>query len=239
MGPALGCATHGPHVGSGRLARMRVLLVEDDAALADVVGRALRADGLAVDHAADGLAALDLVALNEYDVILLDRNLPGVHGDQVCREVVARRLPARVMMLTAAGDVRDRVDGLDIGADDYLTKPFAVSELQARVRALARRSAAPAPPVLRWRDIELDPARRRVLRNGTDLSLTRKEFGVLEELMLAGGAVVSAESLLERVWDQHADPFTSAIRITVMTLRRKIGDPPVIDTVIGVGYRLA
>jgi DNA-binding response OmpR family regulator len=218
---------------------MRVLLVEDDEALADVVCRALRGDGLAVDHTPDGREALGLIDVNHYDVLLLDRNLPGMHGDHVCREVVARRLPARILMLTAAGEIRDRVEGLDSGADDYLTKPFALSELRARVRALGRRASTAAPPVLRWADIELDPSRRRVLRGTTDVVLTRKEFGVLETLLLADGAVVSAEELLERVWDQHADPFTNAIRITIMTLRRKLGEPPVVETVVGAGYRLA
>ena len=217
---------------------MRVLLVEDDESLADVLRRGLSDAGLAVDHAADGQEALDKAYLVPYDVVVLDRDLPRVHGDDVCRQLVASGGAARILMLTASGAVDDRVDGLSLGADDYLAKPFAMTEVVARVRALGRRAGPATPPVLAHQDLVVDSARRRATRAGVDLRLTRKEFGVLEVLLGAGGAVVSAEQLLERVWDEHADPFTNAIRITMVTLRRKLGDPPVIETVTGVGYRV-
>ena len=216
---------------------MRVLLVEDEQPLAGYIAVGLRKHGFAVDIALDGRTALDKCELTPYDVVVLDRDLPGVHGDAVCRQL-AERGTSRVLMLTASGSVSDRVDGLTLGADDYLGKPFAFSELVARVRALVRRSAPARPPVLRAADVVLDPARRTVERGGRLLSLTPKEFGVLEQLMAAGGDVVSAETLLDKVWDEHADPFTNAIRITVGTLRRKVGDPPLIDTVTGAGYRI-
>ena len=216
---------------------MRVLLVEDEQPLAGYIAVGLRKHGFAVDIALDGRTALDKCELTPYDVVVLDRDLPGVHGDAVCRQL-AQRGTSRVLMLTASGSVSDRVDGLTLGADDYLGKPFAFSELVARVRALVRRSAPARPPVLCAADVVLDPARRTVERGGRLLSLTPKEFGVLEHLLAAGGDVVSAETLLDKVWDEHADPFTNAIRITVGTLRRKLGDPPLIDTVTGAGYRI-
>ncbi len=217
---------------------MRVLLVEDERALQDVVARGLRQAGIAVDVADDGDAALEKVWHTQYDVIVLDRDLPGVHGDEVCREVVASPDAARVLMLTASGAVADRVTGLMIGADDYLTKPFAMPELIARVHALNRRAVRPVPPVMTHGDIRLEPARHEATRAGRDLRLTPKELALLEVLMTDAGRVVSAEELLEKVWDEHMDPFTNAIRVTIMTLRRKLGEPPVIETITGVGYRL-
>lgn len=212
---------------------MRVLVVEDEAALADVVARGLRQGGLAVDIAADGEEALIKAEVTPYDVVVLDRGLPGVHGDDVCRALLQTSPTPRIIMLTAAGNVDARVEGLAIGADDYLPKPFVMAELLARVRALGRRPDAATPPVLTAGDLTLDPAKRTATRGGRPLSLTRKEFGVLETLAAKPGAVVSAEELLERVWDEEADPFTNAVRITVMTLRRKLGEPPIVETVVG------
>jgi DNA-binding response OmpR family regulator len=220
------------------LGGMRVLVVEDERVLADTIAEGLREEAMAVDVVYDGDDALELTSYNGYDVVVLDRDLPTVHGDDVCRELVARRSPGRILMLTASGDVDDRVDGLSLGADDYLPKPFVFSELVARVRALARRSGAPVPPVLERRGIRLDPHRRRVARDGRELRLTKKEFAVLEELMRAEGGVVSAERLLERAWDENIDPFSNIVRVTMATLRRKLGQPPVIETVTGSGYRL-
>lgn len=217
---------------------MRVLVVEDEAALADVIARGLRQSGLAVDVALDGEEALDKADLTPYEVVVLDRQLPGVHGDDVCRQLVARPEPSRILMLTAAGNVDARVEGLSIGADDYLPKPFVMSELVARVRALGRRPSAVTPPRIVVGDLRIDPSRRTASCADRDLSLTRKEFGVLEVLASTPGRVVSAEELLDRVWDEAADPFTNAVRITMMTLRRKLGDPALIETVVGVGYRL-
>ncbi|MFI0407775.1 response regulator transcription factor [Actinomadura sp. 3N508] len=217
---------------------MRVLVVEDERVLADAIATGLRRETLAVDVAYDGAGALERAGVNEYDVIVLDRDLPKVHGDDVCKHLVAQRYPARIIMLTAAGELGDRVEGLSIGADDYLAKPFAFAELIARVRALGRRAAAPLPPVLERAGISLDPARREVARDGRPVELTRKEFAVLEVLLSADGAVVSSEQLLEKAWDEHIDPFTNVVRVTMMTLRKKLGDPPVIETVPGVGYRL-
>jgi DNA-binding response OmpR family regulator len=216
---------------------MRVLLVEDEQPLARYIAVGLRKHGFAADVAFDGRSALDKCELTAYDVVVLDRDLPVLHGDTVCRRL-AEDGTARILMLTASGTVEDRVGGLNLGADDYLGKPFAFSELVARVRALARRSAPARPPVLRHADVVLDPARRAAERAGRLLSLTPKEFGVLEELLSAAGDVVSAERLLEKVWDEHADPFTNAIRITIGTLRRKLGDPLLIETVTGAGYRM-
>jgi DNA-binding response OmpR family regulator len=216
---------------------MRVLLVEDEQPLAGYIAVGLRKHGFAVDVAHDGRSALDKCDVNPYDVVVLDRDLPVVHGDVVCRHL-AERGTTRVLMLTASGTVADRVGGLTLGADDYLGKPFAFTELVARVRALARRSTPARPPILRAAGIVLDASRRTAERDGRLLHLTPKEFGVLEHLLIAGGAVVSAETLLEKVWDEHADPFTNAVRITVGTLRRKLGDPPLVDTVAGAGYRL-
>jgi DNA-binding response OmpR family regulator len=217
---------------------VRVLVVEDQAVLADRIAEGLRDQGMAVDIAYDGAAAMEVCAVNRYDVIVLDRELPRVHGDAVCASLVAGPAQARILMLTAAAQVEDRVDGLNLGADDYLGKPFAFTELVARIRALARRSPA-APPVLRHRDLCVDRVRRRVSRGTRPVALTRKEFGVLEELIAADGGVVSAEELLERVWDEHADPFSNTVSVTVSRLRRKLGAPPLIETVVGSGYRLA
>jgi DNA-binding response OmpR family regulator len=217
---------------------VRVLVVEDERVLADAIATGLRRETLAVDVAYDGAGALERTSVNEYDVVVLDRDLPKVHGDEVCRRLVAERNPARILMLTAAGDLDDKVEGLSIGADDYLSKPFAFVELIARVRALGRRAAAPVPPVLERAGISLDSARRAVSRDGLPVDLTRKEFAVLEVLLRADGVVVSSEQLLEKAWDEHIDPFTNVVRVTMMTLRKKLGDPPVIETVPGVGYRL-
>lgn len=217
---------------------MRVLVVEDDEALADVIARGLRQEALAVDLATDGAEALHKTAMTTYDVVVLDRDLPGVHGDEVCHQLAGGDTGERILMLTASGTLDDRVAGLELGADDYLPKPFDMKELVARIRALGRRSSAAVPPVLEWDDISVDSGRRSATRDGRDLNLTRKEFGVLEVLMTADGRVVSSEELLERVWDEHTDPFTNAIRITIMTLRRKLGEPTVIETAVGVGYQL-
>jgi DNA-binding response OmpR family regulator len=206
---------------------MRVLLVEDEERLATTIAKGLRREGMAVDVVLDGAAALDKAALNSYDVVLLDRNLPKVHGDDVCRE-----------LLTAAGSIKERVTGLDLGADDYLPKPFALTELVARIRALGRRAAPAVPPVLETGDLVLDPSKRVAQRSGRDLNLTKKEFSVLEVLLSAEGRVVSAEELLEKAWDENADPFTNVVRVTIMTLRRKLGDPPLIETFAGVGYKI-
>jgi DNA-binding response OmpR family regulator len=216
---------------------MRVLVVEDNEVVAQAVAAGLRDRGFAVDVAGDGAAGLDKAGLWAYDVIVLDRDLPVVHGDEVCARLAGHPGGARILMLTAAGAPEDRVGGLDLGADDYLAKPFHFPELVARVGALSRRAPA-APPVLRCGELTLDRPRRRASRNGQLVPLTRKELGVLEVLMSADGAVVSAEQLLERVWDEYADPFTNAVAVTVMRLRRKLGEPPLIETVTGSGYRL-
>jgi len=216
---------------------VRILLVEDEQPLAGYIAIGLRKHGFAVDVAGDGQTALDKCEVTAYDVLVLDRDLPVVHGDTVCRRVAALGT-SRILMLTASGAVEDRVDGLTLGADDYLGKPFAFTELVARVRALSRRSAPARPPVLHAGDVMLDPARRVAERGGRLLPLTPKEFGVLEQLVAAGGDMVSAETLLDKVWDEHADPFTNAVRITVGTLRRKLGQPPIIQTVTGAGYRI-
>lgn len=218
---------------------MRVLVVEDERDLADAIVRGLRRQGMAVDVAYDGDAGHEMAYVTRYDVVVLDRDLPGVHGDQICADLAASGALTRVLMLTAAGHVADRVEGLALGADDYLAKPFAFDELVARVRALGRRATPASPPVLQVADLELDPAKRTVTRGGAPIDLTRKEFGVLEVLLRADGAVISSEELLERVWDANADPFTTTVRVTVRTLRRKLGDPPVVETVVGSGYRIA
>ncbi len=218
---------------------MRVLVVEDAHRLADAIARGLRAEGMAVDVAYDGVEGHQKSSLTRYDVVVLDRDLPEMHGDDLLTEIVSTSDTTRVLMLTASSGVEDRVDGLSLGADDYLTKPFAFPELVARIRALGRRSTPAVPPVLRAGDLELDPAKRTVTRSGRALELTRKEFGVLEVLLAAGGSVVSSEELLERVWDENADPFTTTVRVTMMTLRRKLGEPGIIDTVVGAGYRVA
>ena len=217
---------------------MRVLVVEDEDVLADAVARGLRREGMAVDVALDGHEALGKAMVNDYDVVVLDRDLPGVHGDDVCRALLAEGRQARILMLTASGSVHDRVEGLTLGADDYLPKPFAFVELVARVRTLARRAPA-GPPVLHAGDLEVDPGRRTARRGGRELALSPKEFAVLEVLLAAEGRTVSAEDLLERAWDEFADPFTNTVRVTVMKLRRKLGEPPLIETVPGAGYRMA
>ncbi|MFJ6216341.1 response regulator transcription factor [Streptomyces sp. NPDC092296] len=217
---------------------MRVLVVEDEQLLAEAVATGLRREAMAVDVVYDGEAALERVGVNDYDVVVLDRDLPLVHGDDVCRAVVDSGLPTRVIMLTAAGDISDRVEGLELGADDYLPKPFAFSELVARVRALGRRTTTALPPILERAGISLDPGRREVTRDGRPVQLAPKEFAVLEVLLRANGAVVSAEQLLEKAWDENTDPFTNVVRVTVMTLRRKLGEPAVIVTVPGSGYRI-
>ncbi|NUO58704.1 MAG: response regulator transcription factor [Hamadaea sp.] len=216
---------------------MRVLLIEDEQVLAEQVAEGLRDHGMAVDLAADGLDGLHKAAANRYDVIVLDRDLPGVHGDQVCTALAAGEAEARILMLTASGEAADRVAGLRLGADDYLPKPFVFDELVLRLRALARRSAN-APRTLHRAGLTFDTARRIVTRDGRVLPLTTKELAVLEIMMSADGAVVSSEDLLERAWDEHADPFTATVRVTVARLRRKLGDPPLIETVVGAGYRL-
>ena len=216
---------------------MRVLVAEDQAELADDIADGLRDQGIGADVAYDGAVAIEKALMTAYDVIVLDRDLPRVHGDAVCATLAATASQARILLLTAASTVSDRVDGLNLGADDYLTKPFAFSELVARVRALARRAPA-APPVTVRGDLVFDRARRRASRGGRQLSLTRKELAVLEELLIADGAVVSAEDLLDRVWDENADPFTRTVTVTVARLRRKLGEPELIETVVGSGYRL-
>jgi DNA-binding response OmpR family regulator len=217
---------------------MRVLVAEDHKRLATALAEGLRREGVAVDIAFDGTDALAHVAINRYDVVVLDRDLPGVHGDEVCRTLVADRSDTRVLMLTAASTIRDRVEGLGLGADDYLTKPFDFSELVARVRALARRSTPPMPPTLIRGDLTLDPARRTAVRAGRRLELSPKEFALLEHLLAADGRVVSAEELLERVWDEAINPFTSTVKTTIGRLRAKLGDPPLIETVREGGYRI-
>jgi DNA-binding response OmpR family regulator len=217
---------------------VRILIVEDEQPLAEAIARGLRREGMAVDVALDGDEGHEKATITRYDVIVLDRDLPGMSGDELCREIVASGALTRVIMLTASGAVADRVEGLSLGADDYLAKPFAFAELVARVRALGRRATPVTPPVLSAGDVELDPARRTVTRAGKPVELTRKEFGVLEVLLSAAGSVVSSEELLERVWDEHADPFTTTVRVTVMTLRKKLGEPGIIDTVVGSGYRV-
>ena len=218
---------------------MRVLIIEDDEALADVLARGLRQDGLAVDLAFDGEEGIEKAEVTPYDEVVLDRGLPGISGDEVCTALVAMETTPRIIMLTAAGNVDSRIEGLSLGADDYLPKPFVMAELIARIRALARRPNAATPPQLVSGDLVIDTTRHAATRGDRPLSLTRKEFGVLETIVAAQGRVVSSEDLLERVWDEAADPFTNAVRITVMTLRRKLGEPPLIETVIGVGYKLA
>jgi len=215
---------------------VRVLVAEDHVTLAGRIAQGLRQAGMAVDAVHDGAAALDAATQTAYDVIVLDRDLPVMHGDRVCRTLAGSGGP-RILMLTAAADVEDRVDGLEQGADDYLPKPFAFAELVARVRALSRRAPS-VPPVLRRGDLAVDLARHRASRNGRPLSLTRKEFGILEMLLAAGGVVVSAEELLEHVWDAHTDPFSNIVSVTMARLRRKLGDPPLIETVVGKGYRM-
>jgi DNA-binding response OmpR family regulator len=216
---------------------MRILVAEDERLLADAIVTGLRHFGFAVDVCYDGDAADERIAVHAYDVVILDRDLPKVHGDEICRRLIAAQRETRVLMLTAASSIRDRVDGLGLGADDYLTKPFAFAELVARVHALGRRARPALPPVLDVAGVVLDPSRRHAARDGRPLSLSPKEFAVLEILMRAEGAVTSPEELLEKAWDEHTDPFTNTVRMAVMTLRRKLGEPQVIHTVAGAGYR--
>ncbi|HLL66687.1 MAG TPA: response regulator transcription factor [Micromonosporaceae bacterium] len=217
---------------------MRVLVVEDFEVLARTVGAGLRREGMAVDVVLDGDAALDHLAMTRYDVVVLDRDLPGVPGDEVCRRIVDEHSATRVLMLTAASSVKHRVDGLGLGADDYLAKPFDFAELVARVRALGRRPGTAVPPILEYRELTLDPGRRVATREGRRLDLSPKEFAVLECLLAAHGRLVSAEDLLERVWDEAADPFTTAVKTTIRRLRTKLGEPAIIHTVREGGYRI-
>jgi DNA-binding response OmpR family regulator len=217
---------------------VRVLVVEDERLLADAITAGLHNHGMAVDVAYDGDAALERLAVNDYDVVVLDRDLPRVSGDQVCATLVESGTDTRILMLTAATAVPQRVAGLGLGADDYLTKPFDFAELVARIHALARRARPAAPPVLERAGIRLNPHRRTVTRDGEPVSLSRKEFAVLTELLRADGGVVSAEQLLEKAWDEHTDPFTGVVRYTIMMVRRKLGDPPIIETLPGAGYRI-
>ncbi|MFD0557045.1 two-component system response regulator VanR [Stackebrandtia endophytica] len=217
---------------------MRVLIVEDEPYLAEAVQSGLRHESIPADIAPDAEAAIERITVNDYDVVLLDRDLPGMSGDDVCRYIVREHPDVRVLMLTAAGRVSEKVDGFELGADDYLTKPFAFEELVVRLRSLARRPAASLPPVLEFADLTLDVFRREVYRAGRYVKLTRKQFAVLELLMRADGGVVSAETLLEKAWDENADPFTSAPRVTMSTLRKALGPPDLIQTVSGAGYRL-
>ena len=223
-----GSRDHGP---------VRVLIADDERLLADTVAQGLRKLAIAVDVCYDGEVAMERLGVNRYDVAVLDRDMPGATGDAVCRWMVSEALGTRILILTAAGGIRDRVDGLGLGADDYLTKPFAFSELVARIQALARRPTVGSAPVLDRYGVVLDIPRHRAFRDGELLDLTPKEFAVLSVLMHSPGQVVSAEDLLEKAWDEHADPFTNAVRVAVMTLRRKLGDPPIVHTVPRVGYR--
>src|SRR5215216_2783958 len=218
---------------------VRVLVVEDERLLADTIAAGLRRQAMAVDVAYDGDAALERLAVNDYDVVVLDRDLPIVSGDEVCTTLVDSGLDTRILMLTAATAVTQRVAGLGLGADDYLTKPFAFAELVARIQALGRRARPAAPPVLELAGIRLDTHRHCVSRDGQAVGLSRKEFAVLTELLRAEGGVVSAEQLLEKAWDEHADPFTGVVRFSIMMLRRKLGEPPIIQTVSGAGYRIS
>lgn len=215
-----------------------MLVVDDERLLADAIAVGLRRQAMAVDVAYDGEAAISRLTVNDYDVVVLDRDLPRVSGDDVCTTLVDSGCDTRILMLTAATAVTQRVAGLGLGADDYMTKPFAFAELTARVQALARRARPAVPPVLQRAGISLDPHRRTVTREGRPVALSRNEFAVLAELLLADGGVVSAEQLLEKAWDEHADPFTGVVRFTIMMVRRKLGEPPVIETVPGSGYRI-
>ncbi|MET7277721.1 response regulator transcription factor [Kribbella sp. NPDC005582] len=217
---------------------MRVLVVEDEVYLAEALRAGLRLEAIAADLAFDGDAALEAVTVNDYDVVVLDRDIPGPNGDEVCRQIVAQGIGCRVLMLTAAGDLDDKVAGFELGADDYLTKPFELRELIVRLRALVRRPSAATPTVIEYAGVRLDPFRREVYRGDRYVKLTRKQFAVLEVLMTARGGVISAETLLEKAWDENADPFSNAVRITISAVRKRLGDPWVIHTVPGVGYRM-
>jgi DNA-binding response OmpR family regulator len=217
---------------------MRILVAEDEPRIAGAVARGLRREGMAVDVAPDGAVALYKARINPYDVVVLDRDLPELHGDEVCRTLTAEQPRTKVLMLTASRSTDELVQGLSLGADDYLTKPFRFAELVARLHALGRRTGEARPPVLSAGDVELDPSKRTATRAGVPLDLTLKEFMVLQVLLEAGGAVVTPEELLERAWDEQLDPLSNIVRMTVMTLRRKLGDPPIIQTVRGSGYRV-
>jgi DNA-binding response OmpR family regulator len=217
---------------------MRVLVVEDHEIMARAIGTGLRREGMAVDVVLDGDDALGHLAVTRYDVVVLDRDVPGTHGDEICRRLAAGRAATRILMLTAASTVAARVQGLGLGADDYLPKPFDFAELTARIRALARRSTVPLPPVLECGDISLDPSRRVAYRAGRRLDLSPKEFAVLECLLAAAGRVISAEELLEQAWDEAADPFTTTVKTTMRRLRAKLGEPPAIRTVREGGYQI-
>ena len=217
---------------------MRVLVAEDYEVMARSIATGLRREGMAVDVALDGNEALRRLAVTRYDVVVLDRDLPGVHGDDVCRRIAAAHSESRVLMLTAASTVRDRVEGLGLGADDYLAKPFDFAEFVARVRALGRRTTPPTPPRLEAGDLTLDPSRRVVVRAGRRLELSPKEFSLLECLLSSGDRVVSTEELLERVWDEEADPFTTVVKTTMRRLRAKLGEPAIIETIREGGYRI-
>lgn len=218
---------------------MRVLIVEDELYLAEAIRDGLRLEAIAADVAGDGDTALELLSINRYDVVVLDRDIPGPNGDEIARRLAREAESPRILMLTAADRLDDKASGFESGADDYLTKPFALRELVLRLRALSRRPAASAPPVVEIGGVRLDPFRREVYRDGRYIALTRKQFAVLEVLVGAQGGVVSAEDLLERAWDENADPFTNAVRITISTLRKRLGEPWVIETVAGVGYRMS
>jgi two-component system response regulator VanR len=218
---------------------MRVLIVEDEIYLAEAIRDGLRLEAIAADIAGDGDTALEQLAVNTYDVVVLDRDIPGPDGDEIARRLAGEAASPRILMLTAADRLDDKASGFESGADDYLTKPFALRELVLRLRALGRRPAQGAPPVLEVGAVRLDRFRREVFRDGRYVALTRKQFAVLDVLMAAGGGVVSAEDLLERAWDENADPFTNAVRITISTLRKRLGEPWVIETVPGVGYRMS
>jgi DNA-binding response OmpR family regulator len=218
---------------------MRVLVVEDDEQVAGGIAVGLRRAGMAVDVVFDGTAGLEWALFGVHDVVVLDRDLPGLHGDKVCAELIKGGNPPRILMLTAAAEIDDRVDGLALGADDYLSKPFALAELVARIRALVRRAEPALPPVLVHAGLELDTARHQLRRNGQPIELGPKEFGVLEALLSARGRVVSAEELLDRIWDDTSDPATTAVKVTISRLRQKLGDPPIVQTVASLGYRIA
>ncbi|MFK4113937.1 response regulator transcription factor [Microbacterium sp. NPDC006705] len=218
---------------------MRVLIVEDELFLAEAIRDGLRLEAISADLAADGDTALEQLAITAYDVVVLDRDIPGPNGDEIARHLSQQTGAPRILMLTAADRLDDKASGFESGADDYLTKPFVMRELVLRLRALARRSASSAPPIREFGGVRLDPFRREVYRDGRYIALTRKQFAVLEVLLSAGGGVISAEALLERAWDENADPFTNAVRITISTLRKRLGEPWVIETVPGVGYRMS
>jgi two-component system, OmpR family, response regulator VanR len=217
---------------------MRVLIVEDELYLAEAIQAGLRLEAIAADVVGDGDLAIERLAENAYDVVVLDRDIPGTHGDEVARHIISTGMPLRILMLTAADRIDEKASGFEIGADDYVTKPFEMRELVLRLRALVRRPSRGIPPIVEFAGLRLDPFRREVFRGGRFIALTRKQFAVLEELVGARGGVISAETLLERAWDENADPFTNAVRITISSLRKRLGDPWLIHTVPGVGYRV-